>query len=144
MNKKLTIFIVVIVIAVGGYFAYMNWAFPPVRCEAAKHLTAEQNADDCYACHAKATAQLAQEWKESKHGINTVTCQTCHGLPDGTGANPFARNPDVSICARCHSANMERMEAKFGKRDDCNTCHPHHQSTMHGQAYVFNAPSTKN
>ena len=53
------------------------------------------------------------------------------------------RVPGVEVCARCHSLSIGRMEAKFGKRNDCSTCHPHHQSAMHGGAYQYRLPSTK-
>ena len=131
------------IVLVGGYFLYMAWAFPAVRCEAAKHLDAPQMAGDCYACHSKATPRVAQEWYESKHGVTLVRCQTCHGMPDGKGSLPFTRVPGVEVCARCHSLSIGRMEAKFGKRNDCSTCHPHHQSAMHGGAYQYRLPSTK-
>ncbi len=128
---------------VGGYFLYMDWAFPDVRCEAAKHLEATEMEGDCYACHVKASPRVAQEWYESKHGVTLVRCQTCHGMPDGKGAQPFSRTPGVDVCARCHSLSIANMEAKFGKRDDCSSCHPHHQSSMHGNAYQYRQPSDK-
>lgn len=126
-----------------GYFAYMAWAFPENRCEAAKHLTAANMEGDCYGCHVKATPRVAQEWYESKHGITLVRCQTCHGMPDGNGAIAFTRTPGVDTCARCHSLAIERMEAKFGRRDDCSTCHPYHQSAMHGTPYQYRLPASK-
>ncbi len=127
----------------GGYFAYISWAFPEVRCEAAKHLDSPELMGDCYGCHLKATPRIAQEWYESKHGITLVRCQTCHGQPDGKGSIPFTRRPGVDICARCHSLSIDRMEAKFGKRDDCSSCHPYHQSSMHGSAYTFRQEADK-
>ncbi len=72
-----------------------------------------------------------------------VRCQTCHGQPDGKGSQPFTRVPGKDVCARCHSLAIDRMEARFGKRDDCSSCHPNHQSPMHGQAYVFRQATTK-
>lgn len=131
------------VLLTGGYFAYVAWAFPEERCEAAKHLSSPEREGDCYGCHVKSTPKVAQEWYESKHGITLVRCQTCHGQPDGQGALPFARIPGKEICARCHSLAIDRMEARFGKRDDCSSCHPNHQSPMHGQAYVFRQATTK-
>ena len=56
---------------------------------------------------------------------------------------PFARKPGVEVCARCHSLSIQRMEAKFGKRDDCVSCHPYHQSPLHGRAYEYRMPSNK-
>lgn len=142
-NKKLLIVLLALAVLTGSYFLYMAWAFPAERCEAARHLDSPQMAGDCYACHMKSTPRLAQEWYESKHGITLVRCQTCHGMPDGKGAIPFTRKPGVEVCARCHSLSIQRMEAKFGKRDDCSACHPNHQSPMHGKAYEYRMPSGK-
>ena len=141
--KILLFSLLAVIVLVGGYFLYMAWAFPAVRCEAAKHLDSPQMAGDCYACHVKATPRVAQEWYESKHGVPLVRCQTCHGMPDGKGSLPFTRTPGVEVCARCHSLSISRMEAKFGKRNDCSSCHPYHQSAMHGGAYQYRQPSAK-
>lgn len=141
--KILLFSLLALIVLVGGYFLYMAWAFPAVRCEAARHLDAPQMEGDCYACHAKATPRVAQEWYESKHGITLVRCQTCHGMPDGKGSLPFTRAPGAEVCATCHSLSIKRMEAKFGRRDDCSTCHPYHQSAMHGGAYQYRQPINK-
>lgn len=141
LNKGI-VALAVVAAAACLYFAYMAWAFPAVRCEAARHLKASEDMQgECYACHVKATPRLAQEWYESKHGIMMVRCQTCHGMPDNTGSVPFAAKPGKDICLRCHSLAIERMEAKFGRRDDCATCHLQHQSPMHGDAYQYRQPS---
>lgn len=139
---KLGIFCIGFIVAfICGYFAYMAWAFPEVRCEAAKHLAAGAQEGDCYGCHAKATPAVAQQWHESKHGITLVRCQTCHGMPDGNGAQQFTRAPGVDVCARCHSAAIQRMDAKFGRKGDCVSCHPYHQSAMHGTPYQYRQPA---
>ncbi len=130
-------------VLVGGYLLNLRLAFPEVKCEAARHLTPPQSAGDCYGCHVKATPKQAQFWYESKHGVTLVRCQTCHGQPDGQGAIPFTRTPGTDICARCHSLAIERMEEKFGKVDNCSTCHPFHQSPIHGKAYEYRQASTK-
>ncbi len=143
LRKPLVFIPLLIVVLGGGYFAYISWAFPEVKCEAAKHLDAPDRMGDCYGCHVKSTPKVAQEWYESKHGVTLVRCQTCHGQPDGKGSLPFARVPGVDVCARCHSLAIERMEAKFGKRNDCSTCHPNHQSPMHGNAYEYRQATTK-
>jgi hypothetical protein len=136
LKKPLLIGALLIAVAVVGFFAYLNLAFPKVRCEAAKHLTAPAELSDCYTCHAKATPVLAQDWKDSKHGALLVKCVVCHGQPDGKGSIPFAAKPDIKdICARCHEPAMNRMVAKFGELKDCDPCHPRHQNPMHRGAY---------
>ena len=143
LRKPVIAIPLLLVVLVGGYFAYVSWAFPAVRCEAAKHLDSPERMGDCYGCHIKATAKVAQEWYESKHGVTLVRCQTCHGQPDGKGSVAFTRTPGADLCARCHSLSIDRMEAKFGKRDDCSSCHPYHQSPIHGNAYVYRQETSK-
>lgn len=133
--------VVITAVGVFAYFGYMAWAFPATRCEAAKHLSAGQMEGDCYGCHVKATPAQAQYWLESKHGLTLVRCQTCHGMPDGNGSLQFTRSPSVDTCARCHSAAIQRMEAKFGLRGDCSSCHPYHQSALHGDPYQYRQPA---
>lgn len=126
--------------AVFAYFGYMSMAFPTTRCEAA-HLDAGAMEGDCYGCHVKATPAQAQYWYESKHGLTLVRCQTCHGLPDGKGSLQFTRSPSIDSCARCHSQAMQVMKAKFGQTQNCNTCHPNHQSAIHGHPYTYRQPA---
>ena len=142
---KMCVLLLILGVLGAGYFAYMNRAFPGVGCDAAKasHLSAPGMEGDCYSCHMKATPAVAQQWYESKHGVTLVRCQTCHGMPDGKGALSFARKPALTVCAACHSAAIQRMEAKFGLKTDCATCHLQHQSAIHGEAYQHQAPSTK-
>ena len=126
------------------FFIYLNMAFPKVRCEAFNHLESPEKYADCAGCHAKVTAQISQDWFESKHGVTLVKCVACHGQPDGKGAIPFSANPDPQvICTRCHAPAMERMTAKFGPSPECITCHPRHQNPMHGNAYETRKPSDK-
>jgi len=141
--KNFFITVLAVCILVGCYFLYMTIAFPKVTCTAAKHLKAGEMEGDCVSCHMKATARITQEWYESKHGVILVRCQTCHGMPDGSGAIPFTRAPGEDVCARCHSLAIQQMEAKFGQHGNCVSCHPHHQSPMHGKVYEFRTPTTK-
>ena len=144
LKKPLVIGIVLCAVAAGGFFVYLDQAFPKVRCEAAKHLTAPAELSDCYTCHAKATATLAQDWKDSKHGALLVKCVVCHGQPDGQGTIPFSARPGIrDICARCHEPAMNRMEAKYGELKDCEPCHPRHQNPMHRNAYEPKVVSNK-
>ena len=144
LKKQVAIVAVLVVAVIGGFFVYLNLAFPKVRCEAAKHLTAPEALSDCYTCHAKATPSLAQDWQDSKHGALLVKCVVCHGQPDGKGSIPFAAKPSIqAICARCHEPAMNRMVAKYGEVKDCEPCHPRHQNPMHRNAYEPKIVSNK-
>ena len=143
-KKYLLIALAAIALGVGGFFLYLDVAFPEVRCEGAKHLDRPEEFSDCVTCHEKTTAKVAQDWKDSKHGVMLVKCVVCHGEPDGKGSIPFEVNPDPQrICAQCHDPAMKRMVEKYGDSPDCNSCHPHHQNPMHGDAYENKIPATK-
>jgi hypothetical protein len=141
--KKLLLALAALVFCVGGFFLYLDKAFPRVRCEGA-HLSVPEQYADCVSCHVKSTARATQDWQESKHGVMLVKCVVCHGEPDGKGSIPFSAKPDpVAICARCHDPAMQRMAAKFGGNADCGTCHPRHQNPLHGDAYQSKISSGK-
>ena len=143
-KKHLLIGAALVLAGVGGFFAYLEFAFPRVRCEAAKHLTMPEELSDCLACHTKVTPVLAQDWQESKHGALLVKCSVCHGLPDGTGSTPFAAKPNPKeICVRCHEPGINRMVDKFGELQPCETCHPRHQNPMHRNAFEAATASGK-
>jgi hypothetical protein len=115
---------------------YIGMAFPRVRCPA-QHLDSPDALADCYECHKKATPKVAQDWYESKHGVQLVKCFMCHGQPDGKGALPYAVSPDpIVTCQRCHDPSMQRMTARFGLEKTCTECHPFHMNSIHHAAYV--------
>ncbi len=101
-----------------------------------KHLLAPDSAAACYECHKKATPKVAQDWYESKHGLQLMKCFVCHGEPDGKGSVPYRVNPDAaSVCMKCHDPAMKRMQAKYGMELQCTGCHPFHQNSLHHKAY---------
>ena len=138
MNLTHWILMVAAVLFILGIMAvgYVKVAFPKVRCEAFKHLEAPETASDCYTCHQKTSPKTAQDWLESKHGVNLVKCFVCHGQPDGKGSVPWAVKPDVDrTCRKCHDPGIRKMEEKYGINRDCYTCHPFHNNSLHHAAY---------
>lgn len=124
-------------------FLYISHAFPAVRPQGT-HLAVPGKYADCVTCHAKVSAQVAQDWNESKHGVTLVKCVVCHGEPDGKGSIPFTATPDPRlICSRCHDPALSLMVAKYGEKANCSTCHPYHQNPMHGKAYEIRRPTTQ-
>ncbi len=104
------------------------------------HLIAPDSAADCYECHKLATPRIAQNWQESKHGVVLMKCFVCHGEPGGKGSVPFTVSPDPVICSKCHDPAMQRMKEKFGvKAQQCYSCHPFHQNSLHHDAYSKSA-----
>lgn len=101
-----------------------------------KHLKAPDDAADCFTCHRLVTPRVAQNWYESKHGVQLMKCFVCHGQPDGKGSVPFAVVPDPgTVCRKCHEPAMKRMAQKFGVDQDCYGCHLFHQNSLHHEAY---------
>ena len=117
-------------------FAYVSFAFPKVRCQGFKHLEPPEALTDCYTCHQKTSPKSAQDWLESKHGVNLVKCFVCHGQPDGKGSVPWTTKPDVdTTCRKCHDPSIQKMQEKYGVNRDCNECHPFHNNSLHHEAY---------
>lgn len=136
--RKSILIPVVLAVVVGGYFLYINAAFPETRCEGARVKHGEvAEGQDCFTCHKKTTPQVAQNWYESKHGVTLVKCYVCHGQPDGKGATPFSAKPGVSeVCQRCHAPAIDVMRDKFGVRGSCESCHIQHANSLHHDAYA--------
>jgi len=109
-----------------------------------KHLVAPDSAADCYECHKKATPKIAEDWYQSKHGVQLMKCFVCHGQPDGKGSVPWAVVPSPkAVCQKCHDPAMQRMRKKYGIEPDCYACHPFHQNSLHHDAYKKSASKAK-
>ena len=146
LSKLLNLLIIGIFIVVSGmgiYFFYLDYEFPKAHATGTHPVVPDQYTG-CVTCHAKVTAQVTQDWQESKHGVTLVKCVVCHGDPDGKGSITFTAKPDtMDICARCHDPSIKRMVEKFGEGLDCNSCHPYHQNPQHGSAYEAREKTTK-
>jgi uncharacterized CHY-type Zn-finger protein len=130
-KKRLFLICALVAGCTGGFFVYLNAAFPETRCAGA-HLAAPEKYADCVSCHTAVTPKVVQNWTESKHGILLVKCVVCHGEPDGQGSIPFAVDPNPRlICASCHDSAMTTMQAKYGNDLSCNSCHSNHQNSIH-------------
>lgn len=141
--NKLVIGIVIAASCLGLFFVYIGYEFPKVHATGT-HPAIPDEYTDCVTCHAKVTAQVTQDWHESKHGVTLVKCVVCHGDPTGEGSIAFTPTPDTAdICARCHDPSMQRMAEKYGEGLDCNSCHPYHQNPAHGSAYETRESTTK-
>lgn len=72
------------------------------------------------------------------HWENDVTCQTCHGSPEGEIEEP----PADSTCMDCHPMEtIENQTAEFdpnphddphGRAQDCGSCHKVHEPSVNG------------
>ncbi|CAG0966337.1 MAG: multiheme c-type cytochrome [Candidatus Methanoperedens sp.] len=78
---------------------------------------AAENA--CVGCHTSvgATKGIVNDWKESKHALNNVTCDKCHeaaqGDKDAISHNGFliTTTPSPKDCANCHSMQVSQFNA---------------------------------
>jgi hypothetical protein len=102
---------------------------------------AQQNT--CYTCHSAIDNKqhdIAQQWKDSVHGQNSIGCADCHGgdptsdevtvamsTTAGFIGKP-ARSASVGVCGTCHS-NVERMRQYQIPTDQLAK----YQASVHGQ-----------
>jgi hydroxylamine dehydrogenase len=71
-------------------------------------------AAKCVDCHLKATPNVVNDWKLSKHATLGVGCEECHGSDhDGFQNAALARIPTPETCANCHPGRV--AEFKKGK-----------------------------
>ena len=71
--------------------------------------------EKCASCHAKASAGLAGQWKDSAHAEAGVNCMDCHQAeaaePDAIEHEGFVIATVVSPkdCGRCHQSELEQQ-----------------------------------
>ena len=71
--------------------------------------------EKCASCHTKASAGLAQQWKDSAHAEAGVNCMDCHQAeaaePDAIEHEGFVIATVVSPkdCGRCHETELEQQ-----------------------------------
>jgi hypothetical protein len=65
----------------------------------------------CLDCHAKTSPGVVADWKLSKHAINDVSCDVCHGS-DHKDASDISkvRIPTPETCAQCHADRVEQYK----------------------------------
>lgn len=89
----------------------------------------EMGGKDCTYCHApgstaenKSESLAYSQWTQSRHGVNNVTCLTCHG--EETTFKPLS---SVDICISCHPQETTVIKRKTkGDSIICVNCHAAH------------------
>lgn len=94
----------------------------------------EMQGKDCAICHApgsteEITADPAAytEWSNSLHGLNNVSCLTCHG-----DESTFKADSDINTCLSCHPQEATVINAKVNAGSNgliCTSCHSVHNFT---------------
>jgi hydroxylamine dehydrogenase len=86
-----------------GYYDPRAYKPPKVPKEA-------EGNHDCVGCHIKLTGRAVEDWKQSKHGQNGVTCDECHGV------HPDVKMPLPATCGGCHEKRLAQFNAgKHGR-----------------------------
>jgi len=84
--------------------------------------------DTCATCH----KVIAEQWKASPHGANSIDCTVCHGE---TTAKDFAGIPAISTCENCHADQVAQLKSDpFMKGKTCVSCHQAHVFAEHKKA----------
>ncbi len=81
------------------------------------YSAAAENA--CVGCHTMvgATSGIINDWKQSKHALNNVTCDKCHeaaeGDKDAINHNGFliTITPSPKDCGKCHPERVNQFES---------------------------------
>jgi hypothetical protein len=105
-------------------------------------------------CHADEFRGLASsayiQWSESKHGLNGITCEKCHGgnasayykedahegiIPPTDPSSPLYYTKVPELCGQCHRSELEAFKQSrhyvlletLHQAPSCTTCHPPHK-----------------
>jgi len=81
--------------------------------------SSDEVAGNCMTCHKDKSPGLYQQWLESKHGANEITCIDCHGAE--TGEPDGFMHYDALIatlvtpkdCANCHDKEAAEVEQSY-------------------------------
>jgi len=65
----------------------------------------------CVECHAKATPNVVNDWRLSKHAGLGIGCEACHGSDHVTFADAMnAKIPTPETCGQCHGDRLEQFK----------------------------------
>lgn len=101
------------------------------QTEAVQHPV-EMQGKECAACHAPGSSEEVaadsaayKEWADSLHGLNNVSCLTCHG-----DESSFKADSDINTCLSCHPQETTVINAKVDTSSNgllCTQCHSVHK-----------------
>ena len=123
---KRTILFIVILLS-------LIWTMAAAQTETVTHPI-EMQGKDCAVCHAPGSTEeivadpaAYTEWSESLHGLNNVSCLTCHG-----DESTFKADSDINTCLSCHPQETTVINAKVENQNNglvCTSCHKVHTFT---------------
>lgn len=62
------------------------------------------SGEECLGCHRQVTPNIFVQWNQSKHGMNSVYCDSCHGSNHEALIWPTGQQ-----CKSCHSTQVEQF-----------------------------------
>lgn len=85
--------------------------YDPTQYRPPQNVPKEANDNkDCLSCHAKLTPSAVKDWAGSRHALNDVGCQDCHGV------HPQVEMPLPATCGECHEERVEQhFKGKHGR-----------------------------
>ena len=119
MMRKIVVLIIISILLVTGAGALQNTKIPGIG-------EAGSNTDvklECLNCHSIMTPDLVDQWKESKHALDNVKCNVCHG--EKTSEN-FIAKPHKERCRACHADQVKTLSESNMSSIACGNCHSVH------------------
>jgi hypothetical protein len=107
--------------AVAGFWAGLGLLCLALPAHSAKVELDPSNwgheaGEECVSCHTKASAGLAQQWRDSAHAKAGVNCMDCHAA-DAAEADAIEHEGRVIAtivspkdCGRCHTVELEEQQ----------------------------------
>lgn len=79
---------------------------------------------ECLSCHSTTTPYLVDQWRGSKHALDNVKCNVCHGAKI---SEDFIAKPLKERCRACHPDQVMTLSESKMSRVACGDCHSVHQ-----------------
>lgn len=79
---------------------------------------------ECLNCHSTMTPDLVDQWGQSKHALDNVKCNVCHGEKT---SEDFIARPQKERCRACHPDQVKTISESRMNRVTCSACHPIHK-----------------
>lgn len=79
---------------------------------------------ECLNCHSTMTPDLVDQWGQSKHAMDNVKCNVCHGEKT---SEDFIARPQKERCRACHPDQVKTISESRMDKITCSACHPIHQ-----------------
>ena len=79
---------------------------------------------ECLNCHSIMTPDLVDQWRQSKHAMDNVKCNVCHGEKT---SEDFIARPQKERCRPCHPDQVKTISESRMNRVACGACHSIHQ-----------------